>query len=658
MQDTPLKIEQQPKIKTEKIKLPVLAPLLTSILVLLSTFTIAIYKLERKNITDDLYKRLYNAQKFFSNEPKQDGRLFGAMIQLLQSDREIQKLWLAHDRNGLHLYISPIFKKLRDDYRITHLYFIDVNQVCFLRAHKPAGFGDFIDRTTLNNASQTQKTSSGIELGKFGTFTFRLVQPWYINNTLTGYIEFGEEIGDIALHLKEILDADLVFLVDKKFLTCEDWQQGRKMMSRSGDWDFLPNSVIADSTIKTIPPELLKLAALPPAEYRNRTISTTIDGFTYLGGVVDLRDAAGQRVGSMLVVKDVSQSEAALNELLTIVAALCFIIATMLASFFYIHITRIEKNLIEARGKLETEIEKRKRADIELRKQQDRLEDIVKHRTVELEKAIRRLCQEVEQRTKAEVSLESANEELESTITKLIQSNRQLWEFAHLSAHDLKTPLRGISILAQWLAADYRDKFDEQGRRQIDMLVKRTIRLDKLIDAILQYSTLTRHRQNERPTDLNVMVKKVAAEIKCPPNIKITIKNNLPVLVCNENHIRQVLYNLIDNAVKFIDKPEGLVVIDCTEKEHFWEISISDNGPGIERQYFEKIWTLFQTLDIRDKTENTGFGLTLVRKIVELYEGQCWLKSEIAKGSTFYFTMPKQAHAATTKNLQIAQSSA
>jgi signal transduction histidine kinase len=145
--------------------------------------------------------------------------------------------------------------------------------------------------------------------------------------------------------------------------------------------------------------------------------------------------------------------------------------------------------------------------------------------------------------------------------------------------------------------------------------------------------------------------------MKCPPNIKITVKNELPVLVCDESYIRQVLYNLIDNAVKFMDKPEGLVVIDCTEKERFWEISVCDNGPGIEPQHFEKIWTLFQTLDIRDESENTGVGLTLVRKIVELYEGKCWLKSEIGKGSTFYFTMPKQALAAPAKKLQLAQSS-
>jgi len=172
----------------------------------------------------------------------------------------------------------------------------------------------------------------------------------------------------------------------------------------------------------------------------------------------------------------------------------------------------------------------------------------------------------------------------------------------------------------------------------------------------LQYSTLTRNSRNEHPSDLNVVVKKVITEIQCPSNITITIKNKLPVLICNENHIRQVFYNLIDNSVKFIDKPDGHIVIDCAEKENFWEFSINDNGPGIERQHYEKIWTLFQTLDVRDKTENAGAGLTIVRKIIELYEGTCWLTSEVGKGSTFFFTMPKQEHAATTKNPQPSQS--
>ncbi|MGD0078501.1 MAG: cache domain-containing protein, partial [Sedimentisphaerales bacterium] len=203
MQNTPIKIEQPKRIGAEKIRIPILAPLLISIFVLLATFTFAIYRLERKNITDDLYKRLDNAQKFFSYEPSKDGRFFGAMIHLLENDQKLQRLWLARDRKELETYIVPVFKKLRDDCGITHLYFIDVNQVCFLRAHKPASFGDFIDRTTLKNASRTQKPSSGVELGIYGTFTYRLVQPWYINNTLTGYIEFGEEIEDIALRLKK-----------------------------------------------------------------------------------------------------------------------------------------------------------------------------------------------------------------------------------------------------------------------------------------------------------------------------------------------------------------------------------------------------------------------------------------------------------------------
>jgi len=656
MSDTPLKTDKPVNIGACKIKLPILTPLLTSILILLSIFTFAIYKLERKNITDDLYKRLDNAQQFFSSEPNEEGRLFGAMIHLLKNDRKLQHLWLARDRKKLVTYITPVFEKLRDDFSITHLNFIDVNRACFLRAHKPASFGDFIERTTLKNACRTQKPSSGIELNSYGTFTYRLIQPWYINNTLIGYIELGEEIEDIAFRMKQALDADLVFLLDKKLLTCENWLQGRKMKGRSSDWDILPNSVITDSTLKVIPAEFLKLAATSPAERTNLPEPVTVDDLTYLSGFVGLYDIAGRRVGDILVIRDVSQSEAALRELLLVVASISFIIAMLLVSFFYVHITGIEKRMVEARGALETENEKRKKAEITLREHQDRLEDIVKHRTVALEKANRRLHQEVDQRTKAEISLESTNTDLESTVTKLIQSNRQLWEFAHLAAHDLKTPIRGISTLAQWLAADYRDKFDEQGQKNIDLLVKRTIRLDKLVNAILQYSTLTRNSRNEHPSDLNVVVKKVITEIQCPSNITITIKNKLPVLICNENHIRQVFYNLIDNSVKFIDKPDGHIVIDCAEKENFWEFSINDNGPGIERQHYEKIWTLFQTLDVRDKTENAGAGLTIVRKIIELYEGTCWLTSEVGKGSTFFFTMPKQEHAATTKNPQPSQS--
>ncbi|MFZ0035401.1 MAG: PAS domain S-box protein [Sedimentisphaerales bacterium] len=249
--------------------------------------------------------------------------------------------------------------------------------------------------------------------------------------------------------------------------------------------------------------------------------------------------------------------------------------------------------------------------------------------------------QDITERRRAEEAVENLNKDLKSTVVLLTQSNKQLNEFAYLAAHDLKTPLRGIGTLAQWLVNDYKEKFDDEGRRQVDLLVKRVKRMNELINAILQYSTIARNRHNERPVNLNTLVETILVEVKPPPNIKITINKNLPVVVCDQMLLQQVFYHLLTNAVKFMDKPDGLITIDFTDRNNVWEFSVSDNGPGIAPQHLERIFRLFQTLGDPNQSEGSGVGLTIARKIVELYGGQIWLTSELGQGSTFFFTLPK-----------------
>ncbi|MFA5238512.1 MAG: PAS domain S-box protein, partial [Phycisphaerae bacterium] len=210
------------------------------------------------------------------------------------------------------------------------------------------------------------------------------------------------------------------------------------------------------------------------------------------------------------------------------------------------------------------------------------------------------VSRDITERKKAEESIENLNKDLKSTVALLTQSNRQLREFAHLAAHDLKTPLRGISTLAQWLVNDYKDKFDDQGRRQVELLVERVGRMDELVNAILEYSTIGRNKHKEHPVDLNKLIGSVLVETKPPPNIKITINKNLPVVICKEAHLWQIFHRLLANAIRFMDKPEGHITIDYIDKGDLWEFSVSDNGMGIAPQHFEKIFQLFQVLNDSD----------------------------------------------------------
>ena len=173
------------------------------------------------------------------------------------------------------------------------------------------------------------------------------------------------------------------------------------------------------------------------------------------------------------------------------------------------------------------------------------------------------------------------------------------------------------------------------------MLTTRVNRMQNLLDGVLQYSRIGRIKEDPAPIDLNQLLQEIIKLLGVPANIHITIEGRLPVITSEPTRIQQVFQHLLSNAVRFMDKPEGFIKVACTEENGFWKLSVADNGPGIPEQHFEKIFRLFQTLQAKDQFESTGAGLTLAKKIVELYGGKIWLTSAVGQGSTFFFTLPK-----------------
>ena len=165
--------------------------------------------------------------------------------------------------------------------------------------------------------------------------------------------------------------------------------------------------------------------------------------------------------------------------------------------------------------------------------------------------------------------------------------------------------------------------------------------MSALIDDILQYSRLGHSSPEKRQVDLNKVLSDVITSIDPPENIEITAENELPVLMCEKTQIMQVFQNLLSNAVKYMDKPEGQIKVGCVEQDGFLKFSIADNGPGIDEKYFKKIFKIFQALSTENRVDSTGIGLSIVKKIVELNAGIVWVESELGKGSTFFFTVPK-----------------
>ncbi|WP_158976700.1 PAS domain-containing sensor histidine kinase [Cellulophaga sp. L1A9] len=227
----------------------------------------------------------------------------------------------------------------------------------------------------------------------------------------------------------------------------------------------------------------------------------------------------------------------------------------------------------------------------------------------------------------------------ENLVKELEKSNIGLQEYAHIVSHDLKSPLRSISALCTWLNEDYKDKLDANGTYNLAMMQEKVEAMDSLIDGILKYSTINSDNIENTDVDVNEVIKEITDIIYIPAHVKVIVTSKLPTIHADRTKVHQLIQNFLSNAVVHIERENGLVEIGCIETKTHWQFSVKDNGVGIPKEYHEKIFKIFQS--VGNKERSTGIGLSIVKKIIDLYEGQVWLESEIGVGTTFFFTLKK-----------------
>lgn len=283
---------------------------------------------------------------------------------------------------------------------------------------------------------------------------------------------------------------------------------------------------------------------------------------------------------------------------------------------------------------LNTQIEEKIKAETKLKKMQAGLELKIKERTKDLEELNEELKREIQEKEK--IRLEQAK-----TLGKLEEINKELESFAYVTSHDLKAPLRGIATLSDWIYGDYGDQLDEEGRVKLKLLKERVERMNDLIEGILQYSRVGRTEETPQRTDLGQVVTDLISILSPPESIEVKVVNELPFVFANTTQLTQVYENLISNAIKYMDKKEGMIEIGTEQKMNEFVFYVKDNGPGIPSKYHQKIFEMFQTLNKDKKIDSTGIGLAVARKIVNKMGGKLWVESENGQGSTFRFTLPK-----------------
>jgi PAS domain S-box-containing protein len=270
------------------------------------------------------------------------------------------------------------------------------------------------------------------------------------------------------------------------------------------------------------------------------------------------------------------------------------------------------------------------------------------------------LVENIDQRKQAEQALAQLNEQLESKVQQrtielqqvnnllfgateqLKKSNRELEQFAYITSHDLKAPLRAIANLSEWIEEDLQDKLDDDTRHNMNLLRGRVYRLENLINGLLDYSRVGRLKTEPQSVNVAKMLAEIIDSLGVPADFTIEIQGDMPTLITEVIPLQQVFNNLINNAIKHSDGDQGKITISVKEQDDFYEFAIADNGKGIDPKYHERIFTIFQTLEARDTKESTGIGLAIVKKAVENQGGKVWVESQLGEGAVFSFTWRKK----------------
>jgi PAS domain S-box-containing protein len=242
----------------------------------------------------------------------------------------------------------------------------------------------------------------------------------------------------------------------------------------------------------------------------------------------------------------------------------------------------------------------------------------------------------------SDITLRKAAEAKEAEYLRDLEKTiRELDKFAYVVSHDLKAPLRAIGNLTGWIEEDIGDTLPPDVLKNFNIIKGRVVRMEALIDGILDYSKAGKSKGQFVTVDTKTLLRETFDLVGATETCKFEISNHLPTLYTDKIKLQQIFMNLINNAVKYNNTTEPYVKVDAIEEKNFWHFTVADNGPGIDKQFHEKIFVIFQTLNARDEVESTGVGLAIVKKIIEEHEGKIWVESEKGKGSVFHFTWPK-----------------
>jgi len=571
-----------------RVKAAFIGPFVIVLVFILGAFVATAYFLEVRVRDQALGERVAAVAKLVEQKLDKDANLMQAVLRTMMGNSAVEAAFVKMDRQALEKEVGPLFESLRTDHRITHLYFNDAELVNVLRLHSPNEFGDVIDRATTLQAKRTGQAVHGLELGPLGTLALRLVMPWRRDKQVLGYLEIGEEIEYLVEEIHDSLSVDLFVLIDKQFLSPDQWQQGLTLLRRMGKWDRFKSAVMVAQTAVGMPDALTDSAL---DDMRGGVPQVFDEGKRALHvAVLPLIDARGRRIGDLMVVRDITALQQTFSRLILAVTLLSLVAGAGVLGVYYFSLERVERDY-------------RRQHDLE-------------HQLLRMGTEHQRMLQ----------------------IEKLSALGTMVGEIAH----QLNNPLVGVVNLAQLAAREADDP--ARTRELLKEIHRAGADCHEFIESMLRFSKVSSFES--RPTAMAQVIEETVLLFRQTERRQLPVEIHLPeqpvILTIDPILIRHALFNLLINAAQ-ATLGDGAIVIALVPAANpdsgapGWLLSVRDHGRGIAADILDKIFLPFFTT----RSDGTGLGLPVVQHVALLHGGYVAASNQPGGGTQFAVWLPQ-----------------
>ncbi len=330
-----------------RLRLFFLVPMAVAISIIIIVLSSILIQQTNQNVENGVIRIRTSVQDFYEESIRYDAGALKAILNVMHQDEKISIALAQKDRLALLQRTKASFEEIRHNFGITHLYFTSTERINILRAHAPLKYGDIISRTTTLQAEKSGTVAYGVELGALGTFTLRVVEPWYDKKTnkLIGYVELGMEIDHVIDKLQDFFGVTTFTLIDKKFLDKEEWEAGMRTLGRTPKWEEFKDSVTGLHSINTVSATIVNYLKNKDLTTRKGIISMKYGDLSYYVTLLPLHDADGRSVAHMVLVNNVSEEKNIAYNTVLLVGSTAIISGLILFIFFYWQVGRVGKRI-------------------------------------------------------------------------------------------------------------------------------------------------------------------------------------------------------------------------------------------------------------------------------------------------------------------------